>query len=87
MIKQLLEYKKFKDAAKVLEEQAAQWQERYPRLSDERPSRGKDPTADRIKEVELWDLVSALGRVLKRKDVEKETRIRYDETSISVFIA
>ncbi|MCH7989998.1 MAG: segregation/condensation protein A [Planctomycetes bacterium] len=87
LIKQLLEYKKFKDAAKLLEEQAAQWQERFPRLSDERPSRGKDPTIDRIKEVELWDLVSALGRVLKRRDVTKETRIRHDETPISVYIA
>jgi segregation and condensation protein A len=86
LIQQLLEYKKFKDAAKVLEEQAAQWQERFPRLSDERPSRGKDPTADRIKEVELWDLVSALGRILKRKEAEKETRIRYNETPISVYI-
>ena len=87
LIRQLLEYKKFKDAAKLLEEQAAQWQERFPRLSDERPSRGKDPTADRIKEVELWDLVSALGRILKRKEVEKETRIRFDETPISVYIS
>ena len=86
LIRQLLEYKKFKDAADVLEEQAARWQERYPRLSDERPSHGKDPTADRIKEVELWDLVSALGRVLKRKEVETVTRIRYDETSISIFM-
>ena len=86
LIRQLLEFKKFKDAAIVLEEQADQWQERFPRLSDERPSRGKDLTADRIKEVELWDLVSALGRVLKRNEIEKETRIRYDETPISVYV-
>lgn len=86
LIHRLLEYKKFKDAAKSLEERAARWQERYPRLSDDRPTGGKDHSADRIKDVELWDLISALGRVLKRKDVEDEARIRYDDTPIRVYV-
>ena len=86
LIHQLLKYKRFNDAARLLEERAAQWQERYPRLSDERPSRGKDPAQDKIKEVELWDLVSALSRVLQKKQVEREGRIRYDETPISVHM-
>ena len=86
LIRRLLEYKKFKDAAKSLEDRAAQWQERYPRLADDRPAAGKDHAADRIKDVELWDLISALGRVLKRKDVEDETHIRYDETPIHVYV-
>jgi segregation and condensation protein A len=86
LIHRLLEYKQFKDAARRLDERAAVWQERYPRLSDERPSAGKDHAADRIKEVVLWDLVSALGRVLRRKEVEEEARIRYDETPIHVYV-
>jgi len=86
LVRQLLEYKKFKDAALALEERAADWQERYPRLSDERPRRAKDHAADHIKEVELWDLVSALSRVLRKKVVEKHSRIRYDETPISVYM-
>lgn len=86
LIQQLLEYKRFKEAAESLEEQAAQWQERYPRLSDERPSSSRDAAADRIKEVELWDLVSALGRVLKRKDVEEDARIREDDTPLHVHV-
>jgi segregation and condensation protein A len=86
LIRRLLEYKKYKDAAKTLEERAAHWQERYPRLADDRPTAGKDHAADRIKDVELWDLISALGRVLKRKDVEDETHIRYDETPIHVYV-
>jgi segregation and condensation protein A len=86
LIQQLLEYKQFKEAAGALEEQAQQWQERYPRLADERPQTGKDPAADRIKEVELWDLVSALGRFLKRKEVEQDTTIRYDETPIQTYV-
>ncbi|SFH58060.1 segregation and condensation protein A [Planctomicrobium piriforme] len=86
LIRQLLEYKQFKDAATALDERAQQWQERYPRLTDERPSAGKDHSADRIKEVELWDLVSALGRILKRKEVEENATIRYDETPIQTYV-
>ncbi|TWT52059.1 Segregation and condensation protein A [Thalassoglobus neptunius] len=86
LVLQLLEYKKFKDAALALQERAAEWQERYPRLANERPSTGKDPSIDRIKEVELWDLVSALGRILKKQDVESESTIRYDETPIQTYV-
>ena len=86
LIQQLLEYKKYKDAALALEHQAAEWQERYPRLSDDRPTSGKDHAADPIKEVELWDLVSALSRVLQKKHVEATSSIRYDDTPISTYI-
>ena len=86
LIQQLLEYKRYKDAALALEHQAAEWQERYPRLTDERPTIGKDPSTDSIKEVELWDLVSALSRVIQKKVVEETSSIRYDETPIAVYI-
>jgi len=86
LIEQLLEYKRYKDASLALEQQAAEWQERYPRLYDERPTVGKDPSADSIKEVELWDLVSALSRVIQKKVVESTSSIRYDDTPISVYI-
>jgi segregation and condensation protein A len=86
LITRLLEYRKFKQAAQALEDRAAEWQERYPRLSDDRPTAEKDPAADRIKEVELWDLVSALGRVLRHQHIEEETSIKYDETPVAVYV-
>ena len=86
LIRQLLEYKKYRDAAKALEERAAEWQERYPRLTSERPSEGKDPASDFIRDVELWDLVSALGRVLRTQAAESHASIRYDDTPISVYM-
>lgn len=86
LIRKMLEYRRFRDAAQEIENHALEWQARYPRLSEERPIVGKTPAADRIKEVELWDLVSALGRVLKKNDVPAEGRIRYDDTPIEVYI-
>ncbi len=86
LVQKLLEYKKLRDAAKALEDQASLWQERYPHLSDERPSQERDLAGDRIKEVELWDLVSALARVLRREIVEQETSVRNVEIPISVYV-
>jgi len=86
LIRQLLEYRKYKEAAVALEERATEWQERYPRLADDRPQAVNEPAADLIKEVELWDLVSALARVLEKKVFEEEARIRDDDTPISVYV-
>lgn len=86
LVHQLLEYKRFKDAARLLQDQSAQWRERYPRLNDDRPHTGGDPAQDRIKEVELWDLVSALSRVLRSNTESAPTSIIYDDTPISVYI-
>jgi len=86
LVHKLLEYKRLREASQALEAQAALWHERYPRLTDERPRQGRDLADDLIKEVELWDLVSALARVLRRRTVEHETSVRYDDTPISVYI-
>lgn len=86
LVRQLLEYKKFRDAAHLLDEQASKWQEHYPRLSDERPTVSNDPAQDHIKEVELWDLVSALSRILRHNVTTNPTSIVYDDTPISVYV-
>lgn len=86
LVRRLLEYRKFKEAAAQLEERAARWQERYPRLSIEQPSDGADPIEDRIREVELWDLVSALGRVLQKKEVVGSASLQRDETPVAVLV-
>src|SRR4029079_4181367 len=35
LVRRLLEYKKFKDAASMLDERGRAWQERFPRLADD----------------------------------------------------
>ncbi len=86
IIDQILSYKRYKDAANQLDARAARWQERYPRLSDDRPRVGKNPAEDSIRDVELWDLVNALSRVLQKKLVEQTSSIRYDDTPISTYV-
>jgi segregation and condensation protein A len=86
LVRQLLEYKRFKEASRLLENHAADWQQRYPRLSDDRPRGGSDPSRDLIKEVELWDLVSALSRVLRKNTETSPATVIYDDTPISVYV-
>src|SRR6516165_5356094 len=60
LVRQLIEYKKFKDAAALLEEQAEKQQARLARLPVELPP-APDPAQQPLQHLELWDLVSAFG--------------------------
>jgi len=86
LVERLLEYKKFKDAAAALEDRGRQWQQRFGRLADELPPRSRDPADQPLQEVELWDLVSALGRILRDRDANQPESIVYDETPVHVYI-
>ena len=86
LVRRLLEYKRYKDAASMLEERNRQWQNRFPRLSDDLPPRQADPADQPIHEVEMWDLVSAFGRILRETDATRPSNIVYDETPISVYM-
>jgi segregation and condensation protein A len=87
LVRRLLEYKQYRDAANMLEERARLWSERFPRLANDLPSRSHAPDRQPIHQVELWDLVSAFARVLKGKQGARgPENIRYDETPIHVYM-
>jgi segregation and condensation protein A len=87
LVRRLLEYKQYRDAASMLEERSREWRECYPRLASDLPARQLAPDEQPVQEVELWDLVSAFGRVLKEKHGRSGPEsIRYDETPIHVYM-
>lgn len=86
LVARLLEYKRYKEAANLLEERARQWQLRFERRVDDLNDGPTDPADQPIHEVELWDLVSAFSRVIKQKSVEATAKIRYDDTPIEVHM-
>lgn len=86
LVQRLLMYKQFKDAASLLEDQAAKWQKRYTRISEDSPPKRTDMSDQPIHEVELWDLVSAFGRVLRDNRPPPKENIIYDETPITVYM-
>ena len=86
LVTRLLDYKKFRDAASMLEEKGREWQQSYGRLANDLPPRHVSPEQQPIREVELWDLVSALGRMIKQSEPAPETNIVYDDTPIQTHI-
>ncbi len=86
LVQQLLQYKQYKDAASILEERGRSWSRCFTRLANDLPPRTVDPAEQPIHEVELWDLVSALGRVIRASEVTQPANIVYDDTPIQVYM-
>ncbi len=86
LVHRLLMYKKFKDAAVLLEEQSQLWQMRSRRLADDLPAKQPDFSDQPIRDLELWDLVSAFGRVLRDNLPRPQENIVYDETPIQIYM-
>ena len=86
LVERLLQYKKYRDAASILEERSRRWQEHFPRLADDLPTRKRNVADEPIHEVELWDLVSAFGRIMRENVAAQPSNIVYDETPIHVYM-
>jgi segregation and condensation protein A len=84
LVKQLIEYRKFKDAAAALEGRAEDQHSRLPRETIEEASL---PGTVSIRRVELWDLVSAFGRLMRETLALQAKSIIVDETPMHVYQA
>jgi segregation and condensation protein A len=87
LVDRLIQYKRFRDAASLLDEQSRRWQLRYSRLANDLPPRRVDADEVPIARVEVWDLVSAFGRILKARQKSVQHSIQYDDTPIHVYMA
>ncbi|MBM3999385.1 MAG: chromosome segregation protein ScpA [Planctomycetes bacterium] len=86
IVRRLLEYKRYRDAASMLDERGREWQLRYARCADDSPARRPDPAFQPIQEVELWDLVSAFGRIMRDSRTVQPSSIVYDDTPIQSYM-
>ena len=82
LVKQLLEYRRFKDAAAKLEEAAESQALRFPRIALPEPMR---PDFPNVPNVELWDLVGAFARILRQTQSIAPISVIVDETPQHVY--
>ncbi len=82
LVKQLVQYKKFKDAAALLEARAEEQSQRLSRQPPPAPNAAPPP----LKPVELWDLVSAFGRLMRETLALQAQTIAIDETPLHVYM-
>ena len=86
LIRQLLEYKKFKDAANLLNTAADEQRERFSRPSTivEQLSPDSEPAVD-IEQVSVWDLLEAFGSIMKATGAGLDISHIKDDTPIDLY--
>jgi len=84
LVRQLLEYRKFKDAAVALEAKAEEAGTRLPRQEPPEPTPDQGP---KVRAVELWDLVSAFARLMRETQSLQPATIAVDDTPQHVYEA
>jgi segregation and condensation protein A len=83
LVRQLVQYKKFKDAAALLEARAAEQSQRLARTP---PGPSAAPGLPPLRPVELWDLVSAFGRLMRETMAGEAQAIVVDQTPLQVYM-
>jgi segregation and condensation protein A len=89
LVRQLLEYKKFKDIAGDLAESAEQRADRFPRslvdLQRLRDQIRQEQELD-MDQLQIWDLFDAFNRLMKATLAGKDTHdVVHDETPIDIY--
>jgi len=89
LVKQLLEYKRFKDQANRLEHQRTEHEARYPRVPASREGTSDEPPPVDLEEVQVWDLLDAFTRLMKEVGTRKPRyhEVTYDDTPIDLHAA
>jgi len=88
LIRQLIEYRRYKGAAGHLDERGRDMARRHPRRFDDRLVRhleaaAEDVPAERLLEgVEVWDLISAFSDVMRTLGYAKPREVVYDDTPV-----
>jgi len=88
LIRQLLEYRRFKEAAAMLDDRGRDMARRFPREVDERALAGLaeesaiEVPAEFLKGVEVWDLISAFSACVRTLGYSEAREVIYDDTPV-----
>lgn len=86
LVQRLIEYKRIRDAASILDEKGQRWRLRYSRLANDLPARRTEMNEQPLEPIEVWDLVSAFGRILRERQPPPSASVVYDDTPIHTYM-
>jgi len=93
LVRQLLEYKKYRDAADVLDDRRKTWEQRYPvkaaPIDDESVREAMDEMGElELEDLDLSDLVEAFRQIVASVDFNRigEHEVMSDETPLEVHV-
>src|SRR6476469_1084910 len=90
LVQKLLEYKRFKDSASMLEHHQLMHQNRFPRIPVKPEGHADEPPPVDLDEVQLWDLLTAFHRLIKEVGGRERGRyheVTYDDTPTDLHAA
>jgi segregation and condensation protein A len=89
LVQQLLEYKRFKDAASALDQRQAEHQHRFARYPARRDGTDDDAPPLDLEEVQIYDLLEAFKKLMAEVGVRKPRfhEVVYDDTPIDLHAA
>jgi len=88
LIRQLIEYRRFKEAAGLLSDRSRDMARRFPRRFDDHllanleDAAEEIPPQDLLQGVEVWDLISAFSDVVRTLGYSKPREVVYDDTPV-----
>ena len=88
LVRQLLEYKRLKDSAMLLDRQQKSHQSRFPRVPANVGDDPEEPPVD-LEEVAVWDLLRAFDRLMREVGTRAPRfhEVIYDDTPIDLHAA
>jgi segregation and condensation protein A len=89
LVQQLLEYKKIKDSAALLEQRQKEHEQRFPRVPASASGSSDEPPPLDLDEVQIWDLLTAFSRLMKEVGVRgpRIHEVIDDDTPIDLHAA
>jgi segregation and condensation protein A len=89
LVRQLLEYKRIKDSAALLEQRQRDHERKFPRVPAARAGAADEPPPLDLDEVQIWDLLSAFSRLMKEVGTRgpRLHEVVYDDTPIDLHAA
>jgi segregation and condensation protein A len=89
LVQQLLEYKRLKDSANLLDQRQRDHQQRFARVPALPLSQADEPPPVDLDEVQVWDLLSAFSRLMQEVGTRapRMHEVIYDDTPLDLHAA
>ena len=87
LVRQLLQYKRFREASATLAQMAQQRQKKFSRIPPDEDAEPDAAVAEKLLEdVSVWDLLSAYGEIVRQIELTQPQHIIYDDVPVRVYM-
>lgn len=88
LVKQLLEYKRYKESTFNLAARAEEWEKKCARIYKEFPGELTDKKDEELplEGVSVWDLLQRFSQLMKQTLFDVSTKVTYDDTPIQEYM-